>query len=183
MKLMIDSGNAYDRQEAYHVATVLAELDFYRFEAPIPDTDIDGLAELTSTFGMDISAVEFVTSGFRSYGPYVTKHAVNSLRSIGDVIGGITAMRKSASLCEAFDINYDPHSYGTTHIQAAHLHVMLAIHNCDFVELPVPQGVFDHGMRDTIWIDRDGYIDAPTKPGLGYEADMDVIDDLTIRRV
>jgi hypothetical protein len=49
-------------------------------------------------YTMDISAVEYVTTGFRSYGPYVTGPAVNSLRSIGDVIGGITAMRKVGSV-------------------------------------------------------------------------------------
>ena len=119
MELMIDSGNAYDRQDAHRVANVLEELHFYRFEAPVSDTDVDGLAELTRTFPMDISAVEFVTTGFRSYGPYVAGHAVNSLRSIGDVIR----------------------------------------------------------------IDQSGYIDAPTKPGLGYEADMNVIEDMTIRQL
>jgi L-alanine-DL-glutamate epimerase-like enolase superfamily enzyme len=182
MALMIDAGNAYDLKEAHRVAKVLVELNFYRFEAPISDADVEGLEELTRTYAVDISAVEFVTTGFRSYGPYVTGRAVNSVRSIGDVIGGITAMRKSAALCEAFDINYDPHSYGTTHVQAAHLHIMLAIHHCDYAELPVPQGIFDHGMQDGIRIDPEGYIQAPAKPGLGYEADINAVDGLTIRQ-
>jgi hypothetical protein len=52
---------------------------------------------------------------------------------------------------------------------------MLAIHHCDYAELPVPQGIFDHGMRDAIRVDSKGYIHAPTKPGLGYEADIDMI--------
>jgi L-alanine-DL-glutamate epimerase-like enolase superfamily enzyme len=60
---------------------------------------------------------------------------------------------------------------------------MLAIHHCDYAELPVPQGIFDHGMRDAIRVDPKGYIHAPTKPGLGYEADIDMIDEMTIRRL
>ena len=183
MVLMIDAGNAYDREEARRVAKVLEELDFYRFEAPVSDFDIEGLTELRRTCTMDVCAAEFVTTGFRSHGPYVTGRAVDTLRSIGDVIGGITAMRKSAALCEAFDIQYDPHSYGTTHVQAAHLNIMFAIHHCEYAELPVPLGIFDHGMKDTIRIDSEGYIHAPLAPGLGYEADIDVIDKMTIRQI
>jgi L-alanine-DL-glutamate epimerase-like enolase superfamily enzyme len=103
------AGNGYDREGAYMVAKVLEELNFYRFEAPVSDTDIEGLTELTRKYTMDISAVEYVTTGFRSYGPYVTGPAVNSLRSIGDVSGGITPMRKSAALREALNIYNDPH--------------------------------------------------------------------------
>ncbi|MFT3851441.1 MAG: mandelate racemase/muconate lactonizing enzyme family protein [Ilumatobacteraceae bacterium] len=134
MDLMLDPVNAYDRQGAFAVAKVLEELDFYWFEAPIPDSDLQGLVDLTRTFTIPIAGVESVMNGFRFYAPYVANHVVDSVRTVGDVAGGITAMRKSAALCEAFNIKYEPHSYGPTHIQAAHMHVMLAIHNCDFVE-------------------------------------------------
>jgi L-alanine-DL-glutamate epimerase-like enolase superfamily enzyme len=108
---------------------------------------------------------------------------VDSVRSVGDWIGGISAMRKSAALCEAFGVKYEPHSYGTTLVQAAHFHVMLAIHNCDLVELPVPQGILDQCMKDTMRVGADGYVEAPTKPGLGYELDWDAVDDRTVREL
>ena len=76
---------------------------------------------------------------------------------------------------------FEPHSYGSTSIVAAHLAVMLSIHNCDFVELPVPQDILDHGMKDVIRVNADGYVEAPTKPGLGYDFDFDKIDELTVR--
>ena len=68
-------------------------------------------------------------------------------------------------------------------MQAAHLHVMLATHNCDFVELPVPLGIMDEGMVDVIRPGADGFVDAPTKPGLGYEVDWDEIERLTVQEV
>lgn len=183
MDLMLDPVNAYDRQGAMKVGEVLEELDFYWYEAPIPDSDLQGLRDLTRTLRIPVTAVESVAGGLRHIPPYLVDHVVDSVRSVGDWIGGITAMRKCAALCEAFNVTYEPHSYGTTLVQAAHFHVMLAIHNCDLVELPVPQGILDHGMADVLRVQADGTVPAPTKPGLGYEVDWDAIDDLTVREI
>jgi L-alanine-DL-glutamate epimerase-like enolase superfamily enzyme len=181
MDLMLDPVNAYDRKGAFKVGAVLEELDFYWYEAPIPDSDLQGLTDLTRSFRIPITAVESVAEGLRGYPKYLTGHVVDGLRSVGDWIGGISAMRKSAALCEAFNVNYEPHSYGTTLVQAAHLHVMLAIHNCDLFEIPVPQGVLDDGMMDIIRVGKDGNVQAPTKPGLGYDLDPAKICELTVK--
>lgn len=183
MDLMLDPVNAYDRIGAFKVGRVLEELNFYWYEAPIEDSDIQGLIDLTRSFDIPITAVESVNRGLKFIPPYLVNHAVDSVRSVGDWIGGITAMKKCASLCEAFGVKYEPHSYGTTLIQAAHFHVMLAIHNCDLVELPVPTGILDFGMKDTLRVDCAGYVHAPTKPGLGYEVDLDEMDNLTVREL
>lgn len=183
MDLMLDPVNAYDRRGAFKVAKVLEELDFFWFEAPIEDADIQGLAALTRSFNLPIAGVESIAGGFKYIPQYLTTHAVDSVRSIGDWIGGITAMKKSAALCEAFGVNYEPHSYGSTLIQAAHFNVMLAIHNCDLVELPVPTGVLDQGMKNTLRVNADGFVEAPTLPGLGYAIDEDEIDRLVVREL
>jgi len=52
--------------------------------------------------------------------------------------------------------------------------------NCDFFELPVPQGILDVGMKDAIRVDKDGYVQAPTKPGLGYDIDWEAVNKLTV---
>lgn len=53
-------------------------------------------------------------------------------------------------------------------------------------ELPdlmtVPQGAYERPyMKDRIRIAKDGYVYAPTKPGLGYEIDRDELDRITKR--
>ncbi|MEO7938748.1 MAG: enolase C-terminal domain-like protein [Burkholderiaceae bacterium] len=183
MDLMLDPVNAYDRLGAFKVGKVLEELDFYWFEAPIADSDLVGLADLTRSFKMPITATESVIEGLRGYPKYLTGNVVDTVRSVGDWIGGITAMKKSAALCEAFNTKYEPHSYGTTLVQAAHLHVMLAIHNCDLFEVPVPEGILDIGMKDVIRVTKDGFVEAPTKPGLGYDVDWEQIKSLTIKEL
>lgn len=69
MDLMIDPVNAYDRRGAFKVARVLEELNFYWFETPIPDTDFQGLRDLTRTFDIPIVAAESVRGGLHAYPP------------------------------------------------------------------------------------------------------------------
>lgn len=183
MDLMIDPVNAYDRRGARQVARVLEELDFYWYECPIPDTDLQGLKDLTNSFDIEIVAAESVRGGLLAYPPYLVEHTLDALRPIGDQMGGITTMRKTAALAEAFGVKFEPHSYGCTSVTAAHFHVMLSTFHCDFLEIPVPLGCLDQGMKDVFRPGPDGYVEAPTKPGLGYEVDLDAIDDLTVREL
>jgi L-alanine-DL-glutamate epimerase-like enolase superfamily enzyme len=62
--------------------------------------------------------------------------------------------------------------------------VALAIPNCDFAEVMVPQNVLSMGMaaEDLPKVDDRGYIAAPQKPGLGYETDRHAVENLTLQR-
>ena len=91
-------------------------------------------------------------------------------------------MMKSAHACEAFNHNYEIHSYGPPLNLAMYLNVALAIRNCDFAEIMVPQNLLGIGMADLPTINENGYTAGPQKPGLGYEIDRDKIDNLTLKR-
>ncbi len=43
--------------------------------------------------------------------------------------------------------------------------------------MPVPEGIFNLFMQGVARIDAEGYVQAPTKPGLGYHIDWDAIED------
>jgi len=180
MILMLDPFNAYSREEALKVGRVIEKLDFYWYEDPIPTTDIDGLVDLCRSLDIEVLIGEHLSSLYE-YSEYIRRHATDALRCIDVKVGGITSMMKIAHLAEAFGMKCEPHSWGSTITQAAHLHVMLAIENCDFFELPVPEGVFDRGFKNKIRIDKDGYVHAPNKPGLGIEIDWDEIEKNTIK--
>jgi L-alanine-DL-glutamate epimerase-like enolase superfamily enzyme len=97
-----------------------------------------------------------------------------------DARRGITLARKVADLCAAFSVNCELHSWGSIIGQAANLHVMGAISNCDFFEQPVPVDMFVTGGKDCLTIDQEGYVHLPSKPGLGVELDWDEIDRRTV---
>lgn len=178
--LMFDpySHDHYDRESAIKVGRAIEKLDYYWYEDMLPTTDIHGLADLCRSLDIKVLMGEYVST-ISGYGEIIRNQATDSLRCIDGMVGGITSMIKVAHLAEAFNMKCEPHSYGNVLEQAAHLHVMLAIRNCDFFELPVPEGTYDQCMKDVIRIDREGFVHAPSKPGLGYEIDWEKIDEIT----
>ena len=82
-------------------------------------------------------------------------------------------------------MNLEPHDFGGGN---ASLHVLLAITNGDYYEVAVPIGSFHEKMYPGIYldapaIDSEGYAHAPTKPGLGFEFDMDAVKRWTVETV
>ena len=104
-------------------------------------------------------------------------------------MGLATALPASAQgvkigiLAEGHGMECMPHGVGNVLHQAAHLHCELATPNSAFVEVPYPQGARDTQpyMKDVIRIAPDGYVHAPSKPGLGYEIDHAALDKAIVR--
>jgi len=173
--LMLDPFHAYTREEALKVGREIEKLDFYWYEDPIPTTDVDGLVDLCRSLDIQILMGENIHD-FYSYAELIRRNATDDIKCIDVNVGGITGMLKVAHLAEAFGMKCEPHSWGHPWQQAAHLHVMLAIRNCDFFEMPVPEGIFDIGTKDVIRIDKQGYVHAPKKPGLGIDVNWDEVE-------
>ncbi|HEY3109277.1 MAG TPA: enolase C-terminal domain-like protein, partial [Chloroflexota bacterium] len=57
----------------------------------------------------------------------------------------------------------------------ANLHVACAIPNCQYLEL-CAGGNCSFGLVEPPQIDREGYVHAPRRPGLGVEIDWRAID-------
>jgi L-alanine-DL-glutamate epimerase-like enolase superfamily enzyme len=181
MALMLDPVNAYDYLGSMRIGFVLDELDFTWLEAPTHDEDIAGHRMLVKKLRTPLAVGESNVRGIWDYPNYLVNDACDIVRCIGDAVGGITAMRKIGALAESFNRDMESHSYGSTLVQAAHLHYMLSVKNGHYFELPVPSGLLDFGMVDTIKIDpADGLVHAPSKPGLGYDVDWDAIEKATI---
>ena len=179
--LLMDPVGVYTRQEAIEVGRLMDQLHFVAYEDPIPTTDIEGYVELCRALDVPIHAGEFIFSIY-DYAEYIRRGAVDVVRFIVDNVGGITGGMKIAALAECFGMECAPHNWGDTLDHAVHFHCELAMPNNAFFEMTVPQGVLERSyMKVRIRIAQDGYVYAPTKPGLGYEIDRNVLDNLTRR--
>jgi L-alanine-DL-glutamate epimerase-like enolase superfamily enzyme len=176
--LMFDAVSGYDRRKALEVGRKLEDLGFYWFEDPLPLHDIEGYVELCEKLEISVT-VEL----FRNHIEYVKRKATDIVRTLIEYVGGITGLKKIANLSEIMCLELAPLSWGGSLNQAANLHVMLSIRNCDFFEVPVDEngdeGIFDVGTRDVLRIDEGGLVLAPTKPGLGLEIDWDLVKEGT----
>ena len=114
---------------------------------------------------------------------YIRRGAMDVVRFIVDNVGGITGGMKIARLAECFGMECAPHNWGETFDHAVHFHCELAMPNNVVVrDDRCRKGTWDRPyMKDRIRIAKDGYVDAPTKPGLGYEIDRNVLDKITQR--
>jgi L-alanine-DL-glutamate epimerase-like enolase superfamily enzyme len=99
-----------------------------------------------------------------------------------DARRGVTPAKKIADMCAGFHMNCELHSWGSIIGQAANLHVMAAIQNCEFFEQAVPLERFEVCAKDHFSIDSEGYVHVPVRPGMGVELDWDEIDKRTVYR-
>jgi len=179
--LLNDPVGVYTREEAMKVGRLMDELNFVAYEDPIPTSDIDGLVELCKAIDTPIHIGEFIFSMY-NYAEYIRRGAMDVVRLIVDNVGGITGGLKIAHLAECFGMECAPHNWGDAFDHAVHFHLELAMPNNVWFEMTVPQGTGDRPyVKDKIRINKDGYVDAPTKPGLGYEIDRDALDRMTVR--
>ena len=179
--LLFDRVGGYTRDEAIKVGRVLDSLGYVSYEDPIPTSDIDGLTELAAALDLPVTIGEFIFSPY-DFPDYIRRGACDIVRFIVDNIGGISGGMKIGRLAECFGMECQPHNWGTALDHAVHFHCELAMPNNIWFEMTLPQGITDQPyFADQIRIDRDGYVPAPTKPGLGYELDYDALEKAIIR--
>lgn len=86
--------------------------------------------------------------------------------------GGISELRRIESMAEAYYIHIAPHCAIGPVAFSACLQVDACTPNF-FIQEQVDTGLGNPGLLQQEWVVKDGYIDFPTKPGLGIEIDED----------
>jgi L-alanine-DL-glutamate epimerase-like enolase superfamily enzyme len=174
--IMLDSTWSYDFPAAVRVGRAIEEMGFHWYEDPLADQDLYNYVKLKQKLHIPVMATEYPITGYDSYAPWIMLQATDYLRGDVAVKGGITTLIKTAHLAEAFRMNYEIHHGGNSLNNVANLHVIMAIRNTEFFEVLLPDGAQKYGLVQDIVVDRDGYVHAPTAPGLGYEIDFDWIE-------
>jgi L-alanine-DL-glutamate epimerase-like enolase superfamily enzyme len=174
-RVMLDSTWSYRYDEALRVGRAIEGLGFYWYEDPLADDDLFGCMRLRQKLDIPLMATEYSPGGFTNYVPWILNQATDYLRGDVAVKGGITALIKTAHLAEAFGLNYEVHHGGNSLNNVANLHVIMAIRNCEYFEVLLPEGAQKYGLAEEIEVDGDGLVHAPTEPGLGHAIDFNLI--------
>ena len=179
--LLYDAVQAYNYYEALRVGRALDEYGYVSFEDPMQTTDLEGLIELRKHLDVPTEVGEFLTDIY-DYGDYIKRDAMGIVRLITDNVGGITGSFRVGQLADTFGMPCTPHNWGTFFDMAAAFQVELALPNCYWFEMVWPweypdRPYVDHKFR----VDADGYVHAPTDPGMGYPLNRDAMDKLMVR--
>jgi len=179
--LMHDPVQRYNRYEAMIVGRLLDELHYAWYEDPIRTTDQEGLIELCAALSLPIHVGEFIYS-IADFAEYIKRDALDVVRLIADNVGGISGAMRVGLLADAHGLECTPHNWGNVPDLALHFHVELALPNAYWFEMPFPMEYADRPFyKDKFRIDQDGFVLAPTAPGLGYPLDMDALSNATKR--
>lgn len=179
---LLDVDRQYNREEAYKMAMLLEELDWGWFEAPLPDSDLEGYRDLVAKTKVPISCGgnSLITIPMIQLG--INMKCWTDVRADATVVGGITPMKKIMAMAQANNMRVEGQSWGMTLTQAANLHIMLAYGNCTYFEQAYPYEPFEVGSLDVIRTDKDGYVHAPEGYGLGVRMDWEEIEKITIMK-
>ncbi len=135
-------------------------------EEPVPQENADALKLVSDHVPFPIATGERLLTrwGFRDI---FEKHAVAYIQPDVSHTGGVTELKKIANMAEVYYIHILPHSAIGPVAFSASLHVDAVVPN--FLAQEQVDAGLGAGLFEQPWLVRDGHIDLPTKPGLGFD--------------
>ncbi len=164
--------------EALAVARDLEALDIAWLEEPLPRHDYRGYARLRERTDTPIAGGEF-NDGPHEVRELLRHDAVDVLQPDAMLATGIQEGVTIAASAREQGVEFVPHTWTNGVGFVANLHLMTAAHSawCEFpMEPPWTPDVRDFLLTETFEAE-DGYIEPPSKPGLGIEIDWSLVEE------
>lgn len=173
-QLMIDFGQRYTAKKAIRIADRVKKQRLDWMEEPLPPDDFDGYRELTSSVSTDVAAGE-AESGRRSFQRLIQECRVNVIQPDISRAGGLTEVRKIATLAQDANIRLVPHAFKTGILLSACLQLIAALPNTELLEYSLTKSPIRRDLLLEPLRVLEGFVQVPEKPGLGIEVNPDVI--------
>ncbi|KUF09656.1 mandelate racemase/muconate lactonizing enzyme family protein [Pseudoponticoccus marisrubri] len=141
------------------------------YEEPVPPDNIAEFAEVARAVRVPVATGERLTTR-AEFSALLVSGGARILQPALGRAGGIWEARKIAALAESFNAEMAPHLYAGPVEWAANLHLAAAIPNLLMAET-IETPFHDALIGGTIRVE-DGFVTAPTAPGLGIEVDEDL---------
>ncbi|MBC8228786.1 galactonate dehydratase [bacterium] len=137
-------------------------------EEPVPQENVDALKLVSDHVPFPIATGERLLTrwGFREI---FEKQAAAYIQPDTSHVGGITELKKVANMAEVYYIHIMPHCAIGPVAFSASLQVDAVVPNF-LIQEQVDSGLGDSLLKEE-WEVKDGHIELPTKPGLGFEID------------
>jgi D-galactarolactone cycloisomerase len=177
VELMVDAGGSeqfwpHGVNWARETARMLADYDIVWFEEPLPPDDLAGYVELTRSSPVPIATGEVLTRR-QSFQPWLESRAVDIIQPDTTKNGGLSESRRIAWLAYDHNIQVVSHGWNTVVGLAADLQLAAAIPVARYVEYLTPCAYIEELTVEPFVLDDEGFLEIPTRPGLGIELDHD----------
>ena len=137
-------------------------------EEPVPQENVDALKLVSDHVPFPIATGERLLSRWE-FRQIFEKQAVAYIQPDGSHAGGITELKKIANMAEVYYIHIMPHCAIGPVAFSACMQADAVVPN--FLIQEQVDAALGDGLLKTEWEVRDGHIELPTRPGLGFEID------------
>lgn len=172
--ILVDANNAWNAYDSIRFGRLVDKYNLYWFEEPVEPDDFKGCAEVKQALDIPIVAGEneFTRWGAREL---IEARSADILNLDTVWSGGITEYRKIAALASAHHIPVAPH--GDPHMA---VHLLASTPNTLIMETyPGVQSKYNPAMP--LFRVKDGFIEAPSQPGIGYDPEPAMIEKYRIK--
>ncbi|WP_135365014.1 galactonate dehydratase [Halosimplex halophilum] len=178
--LMFDFHGCPSKPMAKRLATALEEFDPMFYEELVVPEKNDVLPGIAAHTDIPLATGERMYSRF-DFKPLLEAGAVDVIQPDVSHAGGITELRKIATMAEAYDVAVAPHSPLSAVALAACVQVDACTQNAIIQEQIVHEDRVPNYLADMSVFDHDdeGYIDIPEGPGLGIDVDEGYVREMT----
>jgi len=173
LDIMLDTNCPWTVEEAIRIGRTLERYDLRWLEEPVwPPEDYAGLARVRAALRIPIACGENEATVL-AYRQIIEAGAADIVQPSMTKVGGISEMKKIATLAAAANVTFVPHSFYFGPGLAATLHVVASTPGVPYVELP-PGHLVAPLTAEPI---RSGGVglSVPDRPGLGADPDPDVL--------
>jgi galactonate dehydratase len=180
--VMFDAHCALPPATLLQLAGALRPYDLLFLEEPAVPGNIEVFKRLKQHISIPLAAGERDRTLWE-FVPYLHERCLDILQPDCCHTGGITQMKKIATLAEPYQVPLAPHCTASYVGIAASLHVVTSIPLFLIHEFyPDNAGFNPEGFLHFPWqLDKDGYIGLPPGPGLGVEVDEKRLDEAAKR--
>ena len=152
-----------------------------RVNEALPPDDIEGYIELTRVSPVPIATGEVLTRR-QSFLPWLERRAVDIIQPDSTKNGGLSESRRIAWMAYDHNIQMVSHGWNTALGVAADLQLAAAMPIARYVEYLTPCAYIEDLTTEPFRIDAEGYLEIPSKPGLGVEIDREKLKKYDARR-
>lgn len=138
------------------------------YEEPVPPDNLPEFAEVARHVRIPIATGERLTTK-AEFGALLRHGGAKILQPALGRVGGIWEAKKIAAIAEIYNAEMAPHLYAGPIEWAANIHLAASIPNILMAETIQTGGAFHLALIGHTIRWEDGYIHAPTTPGLGIE--------------
>ena len=176
--VMFDAHSAIPPATLIQLAAAIQPYDVLFIEEPAVPGNIEVFKRLKEQITIPLAAGERDRTIYEML-PYLQHGCLDILQPDCCHTGGITSMKKIATLAEAYCVPLAPHCTASNLGIAASLHVAASIPLFLIHEFyPDNQGFNPAGIMRMDWkLDAEGYIGLPQGPGLGIEVDEKKLEE------